>query len=964
MSNSEYSGLYTYKYTKKSKNKIQNLVRVDLDEGTQDFLKFPYLMINNKKYTNVIINVVPDKNNKNGISGETTVGQYDIELGGVFLVTDGKSVNLKLTLKKDKNDTGTIISSQPSSDKLKLDTLNDYSIKISTINNNTPSTISPSHPPGTHPTNSPGPGPGPRPIISLMGYSTPAPTLSPLNPLIPTGPAIPIIPLGPRPIPDSGDNIQEEDGIMPDWNQIEGQPAWNPIIPNIPHTTLAQVQVAPVPGNPQPQNLTPSQLLSLIEGNQIKGNNNFKNQCPPMHPYAYNSKLQGQGDRCCIGKPMQPSTPNGVYTCDNSGSCGATCANNNVVCAYGDACVNNKSVSSRNMCPIEFPYPLKHTVGVMTDHKWGGEGHFCCKTDPGPNNECLPENMATCPEPQCRKNDMALKDIKFIDSIICSQKISNYGQLTSNNKLITTLNKDGFSINSKHFNYYNKLKYITYSKSPLNKYSSKYSVKSQTTMNDIIILKLQTNFSKSILKNTISYDITINIDKLYQNYVGHMMTSGTRTLYITPTAVDMTTCKSNHKPLYPVSAKSYGRDFEWEWQQMGNQFIGPVFISNNINLSGSLTKKSSTTNKTLEDIIKTNSPYTVYKSSSGNNQGQLYYYDKTKTPIKCDTSENCEQTCSGYEPYDSTSVAKKYFTECPENEGIYCTADYNLENNVRECNGKKKNFAFPLPYCSQDSNSTAFGYSFNNGTECATVPYTQSFSHLNEKSTQALNNISIPCNNPPCCPQTHRNAYTYNDPNSDKTQRLCYNDQGGSKSFSCSPTGDIGEFPSCSNPYIENKIIEPTSNMQPVGTFPHVNSLAECKNKCVGKNDCGVYQYDTTNNNTCTLYPLMTNNTLESNTSNREGSYIGSDYKKNWISDRSYGTKNIIDNIQDDVHNPEECYNRCCSNEKCITMSYNSDEGSCKLYSSINEPVASPNSISLRMDQGCYDYRNGRYHYR
>ena len=40
------SGLYTYIGTQRTKNNLKYLVRVDLDEGTTDFLQFPYLMIN------------------------------------------------------------------------------------------------------------------------------------------------------------------------------------------------------------------------------------------------------------------------------------------------------------------------------------------------------------------------------------------------------------------------------------------------------------------------------------------------------------------------------------------------------------------------------------------------------------------------------------------------------------------------------------------------------------------------------------------------------------------------------------------------------------------------------------------------------------------------------------------------------------------------------------------------------
>ena len=146
----------------------------------------------------------------------------------------------------------------------------------------------------------------------------------------------------------------------------------------------------------------------------------------------------------------------------------------------------------------------------------------------------------------------------------------------------------------------------------------------------------------------------------------------------------MTTCKSNDNPLYLVNAQSYGRDFEWEWQQMGSKYISPQFILNNLNETGSFSGdvNSKGGNNTLQNIINRNSPYTIYKSTDS--PGSYYYYDKTKIPIDCSTNDSCEETCSGYMNYEKGHTnAKKYYTYCGPKGGMFCVADNNLSGNFR-----------------------------------------------------------------------------------------------------------------------------------------------------------------------------------------------------------------------------------------------------------------------------------------
>ena len=157
----------------------------------------------------------------------------------------------------------------------------------------------------------------------------------------------------------------------------------------------------------------------------------------------------------------------------------------------------------------------------------------------------------------------------------------------------------------------------------------------------------------------------------------------------------------------------------------------------------------------------------------------------TKKPIDCSTPDNCTKSCSGYSNYKggNTKVAEKYFYQCSDG-GMYCSADGNLSSSIRDCKGTSRNFAVPLPYCASTVNTTQYKYPYDNGASCAAQPYNATYGILTENSLESINNeTSIPCLNPPCCPYSHNEAYEYQQPNSDKTTRLCYNKDDGKQFF-------------------------------------------------------------------------------------------------------------------------------------------------------------------------------------
>lgn len=945
-SSKEYSGLYTYIHTTKSDTKIKNLVRVDLDTGTKNILKFPYLMIGDKKYKNLVIHLDPPKGNL--ISGYNK--KHNIKIGGVFYVDKDKKVGLQLALNMDK--INKMVSANP--DKI----LKNISIKVSSLSK------------GDKPSPSPGPSPSPSPGPGKKRYSCNPDTgrcyLDPNGKYKTKKECISNCKINPVP-------VGPEDPIDP-----EDPGSWSPIIPINPPVppTPDPKPIGPDPDDPDkpnnpipsvdPNNLTPQDILNQIEKNQINGNNNLNNQCPPMYPYAYGSTIEGQGPKCCIGKPMQPLTEGGIYTCgDDDGSCGGTCAGMTVDCKEGQNCINHQNVTNHNMCPIDHPYPFTYYLAKNAGEKgkplqrWGGRGYFCCKTDPGPNNECGSNDIVTCPRPECRQNDIGISDIEFVNSILCSQKINNFKQIPSNNPLVkTTLNPDGLMIDTSKYDKFSSLQYITYSKKPLlNKdsksQSSEYILQNTPKKNNNkILLKLKENFG---LKNKISF----YIDDLYFNYLKGLRKNSK--IYITPTAEDLSTCESNNKPLYEVSPQSYGRNFSWEWEQMGGKYIDPIFIKNNINLGGSFDGKTSSekgNNNTLQSIIDRNSPYIIYKNTQSD---QLYYYDMTKNPIDCSTPENCSKTCSGYSNYKAgdTSVAEKYFYQCSDG-GMYCSADGNLSGSIRDCKGTSRNFAVPLPYCASTVNTTQYKYPYDNGASCAAQPYNATYGILTENSLESINNeTSIPCLNPPCCPYSHKEAYEYQIPNSDKTIRLCYNKDDG-KQFSCSPTTGVDNFPLCSNPFIPNKKYDGDKKIK---TIPNLNSIEECRKECANNSDCGLYQFrKQDNSSTCDLFPLITPSTLDDNSSVEKGSVLGFNFGKgDWLMNRTFNVNNNYYKAFNNVNNNVQgCYNACIIDDKC--NGFTLDNSTCSLYNSTPEvPANSTGTISMKISNEGIEYRKRNY---
>ena len=898
------SGLYTYKHTKRTRNKIQRLVRVDLDSGTKGILKFPYLELGDKKYKNIVINIDQLKNNM--IYGKDK--KNNIVIGGIFFVDKDKRVALQLALNSDDLKKAEFVNGNP--DKIN----NNLSIRISALskssnkqNNN---------------------------VIQEEDGSIPSGSNDPGGSNYPGGLIV----------------DEEDQGLIPGKSKWDPILPWKPILPPVPPNIKPQNNFNEV-NNINPNHLTPQQILNEIEKNQITGNRVKNNQCGILHPYAYGSKIEGQGPKCCIGKPMAPNKSSGVYQCGNDdGSCGGSCAGNNVKCGYG-TCVDNATVTEqeKNMCPVDYPYPMEYYVGTMNSKKWGGRGYFCCKNDPGPNNDCSKENMAVCPQPECRKNTLGIYDAQFVNSIICSQPINNFKQINPGNPLvINNYHTNGVQIDSSKFKRFNTAKFITFSKSPLKDkngtiLSSKYRILSYTNNNNKIKLKLRTSFG--ILK----YNIIVNIDSLYKNYLGKNPKSSP--FYITPTQKDMTICKSNDKPLYLVNAQSYGRDFEWEWQQMGSKYISPQFILKNLNETGSFTGdvNSKGGNNTLQDIISRNSPYTIYKSTDS--PGSYYYYDKTKIPIDCSTNDSCEETCSGYMNYEKGHTnAKKYYTYCGPKGGMFCVADNNLRGNFRDCKGKSKQYAVPLPYCASTVNTKEYGYSYNKGMDCAAVPYTPTYGILKESSPVSLNNnSSLPCLNPPCCPLEKPDRYVYNVPNSDETIKLCYNSANETKEYSCSPEGNIKGYPSCSNPYFQNyRYIG--DNDKVTASKSNINSIIECQNLCNQKANCGMFQYNR-NKGTCDLFPLITPHTLKSDYKYTKGYNIGIVYKNDWILDRTFLGGNIfpIKSYNTIHNNVNACLNRCTINPYCNGFSMDK-EGNCHLFNTTPVvPIIDNGTISYRV---------------
>ncbi len=141
------SGLYTYVGTQRTTNNLKYLVRVDLDEGTTDFLQFPYLMIKDKKtgkykkYKHIKIQIDSTKLNGNELNlhGSGTIKGKNITLDGIYYVGENKQQELKLNINMDGM--AETVSGNP--DKI----LRNMSIKVSALDKGKGPGPPPDHPP-------------------------------------------------------------------------------------------------------------------------------------------------------------------------------------------------------------------------------------------------------------------------------------------------------------------------------------------------------------------------------------------------------------------------------------------------------------------------------------------------------------------------------------------------------------------------------------------------------------------------------------------------------------------------------------------------------------------------------------------------------------------------------------------------------------------------------------------------
>ena len=636
-----WNGLYTYSKTIQDQktNSIKNLVRIQLDDSGSGKLYIPDLTVKSKTYNNVEFNINL-KDNKYIYGDNTNTGSIKIEIGGILLYT-GDTNRIGITLAVTINNKNYTISGNPRGNKL----LNNLSIKLSGVTQGLYPDITPwiddsgSGGGGRHPGDDSGSGGGGRHPGDDSGSGGG----------------------GRHPGDDSGsggggrhpgdDSGSGGGGRHPGDDSGSGGGGRHPgddsgggdIIPPVPIPGILppsppsppQPQPLPsrIPFNPFPhgkKNPTAKEIMNLVKKNHIPGQKSNPNYCPPLFPYAFGDKQYGQGDRCCIGKPYKNES-SGIYECDSEGSCyGENCGNNSKQCNE-PPCHNNPNVIYGTECPMKYPYPYNGSHGQMGSGIWGGDGFFCCSTDPGPNNICPLGDRAACPQPQCRKNTSSVRLLKNEESIISSQKINNNMQIDQT--VITMFNNHGIPINTKLKSVYNSpaVQYITFSTKPISaKYSTKY-----------LITKMNINSaSNNFVQLTTSKKNIIQISNKYKNYIGKIVG---KPLYMTPTIDDMTTCKSNNTPLYPIG-DSLGRDFPSEWQQMGEQKIDDSFIAQNVN-SSDLT----------DDVLNKRFPYIIYKNPETN---KLYYYDKSREPIKFSTISEAKTSCSGFmdptTPYFST----------------------------------------------------------------------------------------------------------------------------------------------------------------------------------------------------------------------------------------------------------------------------------------------------------------------
>lgn len=753
------------------------------------------------------------------------------------------------------------------------------------------------------------------------------PGVVPVVPVNPYGPNTPIIPgIDPlKPLkPSSGGG-----------NKPHNKPS------NKPHDVIPDKPSKP------PHQLTPQEIMDLIEGNTIPGDYYNKNHCPPGYPYAFGTENWGEGSRCCIGKPIME---NGIYKCDAPGAChGLGCKGNSIGCET-TKCYNNKTVASGSMCPIDFPYPFSYAMGNNTGGEmWGGDGFFCCADDPGVNGDCPSNKRAVCPYPKCRINNAGVNVIKKAKSVICSQKIIGLNNL----KIFTDFNTKGISYNITNMTKEEakQYQYITFSTQPLYKkskdgknmsISTKLYVKSKTITNNFVVLK------------TKSGDI-INIDRKFNNYIPQ---KNSFPLSITLTINDLTTCKSNDKPLYPLigdALKLRGQKV-WhdEWASMGSKFIPRNdFMINNLNNGpDGLTK----------DILDGNPPYDLYKESSSNT---LYFYDKSNVPIDCSTYDNCKKTCSGY-TITSKGHHNPYFSICNHDQNdMFCLADNNYATNIRNCGPDSKTHAIPKSEC-----SGKHSYPYHNGEKCCAINKDINGFPLTNTSNSCYTNKSIDCDNAPCAP----NGFTIiNIPkeNSSTTEKLAYDTKAAKKDptnkILCSPDGSSKTYPSCSNMPVQNEklTITDTSNIQPLESISinnknDINATIKQAIDAVNHNkQAELYTIDI-EHNTIQLYPMINN--TQYTVSNDNKSMHGFVYKNLY----QQGTYNGSPYKTQKLQRAQSCSNLCQSESlisDCKISMYDSSNNQCTLYNTFDKSKITPSSNSSTLISIPTNKQNNKNYY-
>ena len=725
----------------------------------------------------------------------------------------------------------------------------------------------------------------------------------------------------------------------------------------------------PIPHKPKPNCLTdhtkctPKDILNIIEGNNIDGNPTKNNYCPPLYPYAYGTNKYGEGPNCCIGKPIYNSSIK-MYDCHSPGAChGKGCAGNSKVCkSDGSNCLSNQIVNSGSMCPLNYPYPFAYEIGQNNPkgEKWGGDGFFCCASDPGPNGNCDSGDMSVCPYPQCRPNEIGIYEVKAAGSIICSQSIKNKGNYSLLSKIYTDEHPQGI-----HIDFMQSIKkdysYITFSRESLS--VTKNKIKTQKIISypfKVDEVKIISGVSNSIINGFVQLKLnsgpTINIDQRYQNYIGINLQNPSKSpiikqkkgLWITLTKNDLTTCKSNHKPLYliPKPLSYLGRDWTKEWNEMGQKPIpNTQFVINNINESkDGLTK----------EILSGNPPYDILFNSSN---GSYYFYDKSKIPIDCSSIEKCKETCSGF-----NSSGQRYFHQChtgnPSN--IYCEADRNLANNFRKCESDNREYAVPMPTCPKTT-----PYVYNKGNSCCGSNLDIDGVNLTYNSTSCRGQ-NTECGNPPCCPFNAPNVYHKPVLDSNTSERLCYPngiDPEKNPEQVCSPSGTTSKYISCNEQPSFNKKLQYNADVKKFKSSNESN-LIDCYNKCKNTDGCGLYEYkglDTqsqSQSHICDLFPASPSSIISETTGTN---IVGNVYTNPLMINTKITSNNILKSSKSNT--AIECSNICKNNLDCQSFSFDASSKACNLYKDYDNKskMSSNDSISGKMGPDVFGLRDLYY---